>query len=573
MRDELLHASADPVEEAEEVTLRPRRLDEFVGQPRLKEHLEILLSAAARPGPGRRPPPVRRAARAWARPRSSGIVAERDGRQPAHHQRARARTGRRPRRHPHQPRRRRRAVHRRDPPPPASGRGGALPGDGGLPARHRDRQGPGGALDPPRPPALHARSAPPPAPVSSPARCATASASSPASTTTTPTTSSPSSSAPPASSACRSRPKAPIEIARRVAGHAPHRQPPAEARARLRRGARRRRRHHRDRAARARAVRGRRARPRQGRPRHPRARCARRSAASRSGCTPWRWRWPRSPRRWRRSTSRSSSRPGCSAHAPGPRRHARRLRAPPPARRPTCCRACSRRPTNERRVRSRRGAVLAVAAVCVGVATARRAAPRGRRRVEFRPVLAQLAPEADTTTTAPVDLAAARATVAVVRRRRRRAARRSIPTTEVARLRRRRVRRVPGPAGGRELRRGTTSVRRPTDRRSATRSAEFVSRAGLDGAARPHQGRGRRRGTRLAEQQFHQQVAITLEGIVVSAPTIQPNDPKFTSFDGDRGVSGSFTQQAGRGPGRRGPGRQRAVKFGATAGAAAPVGR
>src|SRR5205809_5640005 len=46
MRDELMRASADPVEEAEEVTLRPRRLDEFVGQPRLKEHLEILLGAA-----------------------------------------------------------------------------------------------------------------------------------------------------------------------------------------------------------------------------------------------------------------------------------------------------------------------------------------------------------------------------------------------------------------------------------------------------------------------------------------------------------------------------------------------
>src|SRR5256885_718099 len=46
MRDELLRASTDPVEEAEEVTLRPRRLDEFVGQPRLKEHLEILLAAA-----------------------------------------------------------------------------------------------------------------------------------------------------------------------------------------------------------------------------------------------------------------------------------------------------------------------------------------------------------------------------------------------------------------------------------------------------------------------------------------------------------------------------------------------
>src|SRR5881394_3510432 len=46
MRDELLRASTDPVEEAEEVTLRPRRLADFVGQPRLKEHLEILLAAA-----------------------------------------------------------------------------------------------------------------------------------------------------------------------------------------------------------------------------------------------------------------------------------------------------------------------------------------------------------------------------------------------------------------------------------------------------------------------------------------------------------------------------------------------
>jgi Holliday junction DNA helicase RuvB len=46
MREELLRASADPMEAAEETTLRPRRLEEFVGQPRLKEHLEILLAAA-----------------------------------------------------------------------------------------------------------------------------------------------------------------------------------------------------------------------------------------------------------------------------------------------------------------------------------------------------------------------------------------------------------------------------------------------------------------------------------------------------------------------------------------------
>ncbi|MBK5287433.1 MAG: Holliday junction branch migration DNA helicase RuvB [Acidimicrobiia bacterium] len=46
VREELLHPSADPVEVAEETTLRPRRLEEFIGQPRLTEHLEIVLEAA-----------------------------------------------------------------------------------------------------------------------------------------------------------------------------------------------------------------------------------------------------------------------------------------------------------------------------------------------------------------------------------------------------------------------------------------------------------------------------------------------------------------------------------------------
>jgi len=41
-------ATADPVESAEEMTLRPRRLSEFVGQGQLKEHLEIMLEAARR---------------------------------------------------------------------------------------------------------------------------------------------------------------------------------------------------------------------------------------------------------------------------------------------------------------------------------------------------------------------------------------------------------------------------------------------------------------------------------------------------------------------------------------------
>jgi Holliday junction DNA helicase RuvB len=50
MRDELLRGDADPVEVAEETTLRPRRLAEFVGQPRLKEHLEIMIGAAMQRG-------------------------------------------------------------------------------------------------------------------------------------------------------------------------------------------------------------------------------------------------------------------------------------------------------------------------------------------------------------------------------------------------------------------------------------------------------------------------------------------------------------------------------------------
>jgi Holliday junction DNA helicase RuvB len=50
MREEVLRAGASPVEEAEETTLRPRRLAEFVGQPTLREHLDIMLGAARQRG-------------------------------------------------------------------------------------------------------------------------------------------------------------------------------------------------------------------------------------------------------------------------------------------------------------------------------------------------------------------------------------------------------------------------------------------------------------------------------------------------------------------------------------------
>ena len=51
MRNELLVAAAtEDEEQPEELTLRPRRLAEFVGQARLRQHLEILLEAARRRG-------------------------------------------------------------------------------------------------------------------------------------------------------------------------------------------------------------------------------------------------------------------------------------------------------------------------------------------------------------------------------------------------------------------------------------------------------------------------------------------------------------------------------------------
>jgi holliday junction DNA helicase RuvB len=46
MIEDVLVTSADPAEEVAEATLRPRTLDEFVGQRELKEHLAIVLEAA-----------------------------------------------------------------------------------------------------------------------------------------------------------------------------------------------------------------------------------------------------------------------------------------------------------------------------------------------------------------------------------------------------------------------------------------------------------------------------------------------------------------------------------------------
>jgi preprotein translocase subunit SecD len=46
----------------------------------------------------------------------------------------------------------------------------------------------------------------------------------------------------------------------------------------------------------------------------------------------------------------------------------------------------------------------------------------------------------------------------------------------------------------------------------------------------------------LAQQQFHKQVAIVLDGQVQSAPEIQPDNQTFSSFGGTAVISGNFTQ-------------------------------
>ncbi len=45
----------------------------------------------------------------------------------------------------------------------------------------------------------------------------------------------------------------------------------------------------------------------------------------------------------------------------------------------------------------------------------------------------------------------------------------------------------------------------------------------------------------LAQAQFHKQVAIVLDGLVQSAPTIQPDAASFTSFGGTAQITGNFT--------------------------------
>ena len=49
---------------------------------------------------------------------------------------------------------------------------------------------------------------------------------------------------------------------------------------------------------------------------------------------------------------------------------------------------------------------------------------------------------------------------------------------------------------------------------------------------------------KVAQENFHQLLAIELDGVVQSAPLIQPTQAAFSSFGGQGQISGSFTQQS-----------------------------
>ena len=50
----------------------------------------------------------------------------------------------------------------------------------------------------------------------------------------------------------------------------------------------------------------------------------------------------------------------------------------------------------------------------------------------------------------------------------------------------------------------------------------------------------------VAQKNFHQALAIELDGVIQSAPLIQPTQPAFTSFAGNGEISGSFTEQSAK---------------------------
>jgi preprotein translocase subunit SecD len=116
-----------------------------------------------------------------------------------------------------------------------------------------------------------------------------------------------------------------------------------------------------------------------------------------------------------------------------------------------------------------------------------------------------------------------------------------IPTTSREQDKRKACVVLPDKPGGPQASRLYLGPAALTGKAVSSAKAEFISSQGWT-VKMDLTGSGSSQWDQLAQKQFHKQVAITLDSIVQSAPTIQPNDPAFTSFGGTAVISGSFSQ-------------------------------
>jgi len=193
-------------------------------------------------------------------------------------------------------------------------------------------------------------------------------------------------------------------------------------------------------------------------------------------------------------------------------------------------------------------AALLVALVLVVTASATASAASRTRgsAVEFRPVLAALPAAATTSTTmSPADrveaaVKIATCDVAAVQQLA------VVPTTKWPTAKPDECVVYPDLSGGQGASRYYLGPAAVTTRDIERARAEFM--AGQGWTVRFDLTKsGSRDWDALAEQQFHEQVAVTASGRVVSAPTIQPSDERFQSFDGTAVISGSFTAKQAHG--------------------------